>query len=61
MEKEGMVEFLKKKVWSAAPTSKYVTTIAESILINPMSESEKYASLKVSDDEYLVTRAVEKE
>eukprot|EP00957_Ditylum_brightwellii_P007371 558892-Ditylum_brightwellii.AAC.1 len=33
-------------MWSTTPTSNYVTTIAESILSNTMSELEKYASLK---------------
>ena len=60
MEKESMVEFLKKKVWSSTATSKYVTTIAESILINTMAQVESYASLKLSDVKYLVTRSVEK-
>eukprot|EP00957_Ditylum_brightwellii_P092441 7039592-Ditylum_brightwellii.AAC.1 len=59
MEKESMVEFLKKKVWSSMTTSKYVTTIAESILINTMTQVESYASLKVSEVMYLVTRSVE--
>ena len=60
MEKESMVEFLKKKVWSSTATSKYVTTIAESILINTMSQVESYASLKVSESKFLVARSVEK-
>ena len=59
MEKEAISEFIHSKVWSTTQTSKYLTTVAESILLNSMSQIENYASWRKSDELFLVTRSVE--
>ena len=57
MEKEGISEFCRNKLWSKSSTSKFLTTKGESFVMNSLSQSDNYASFRKSDDCFLVIRS----
>ena len=47
-------------MWTSTATSKYVTTVAESILARNMSQIESYASMRVNHSTFVVKRSDER-